>query len=166
MSDQSIYVVSLDWYQIDKLKKLTPEAYADFRALGLVPDLPEKLEDMRQYHASGEFLANLEDVRRLLLMGLEPVLKRVKGVAYPTVADSLPPPSQAGTVVYNVSVPNVGLLDVKRVSWLEDACTEDLQKHLDDGWRILAVCPPNDSRRPTYIIGHTDPEMDRKRGGW
>lgn len=54
-----------------------------------------------------------------------------------------------------VAIPNLLLFAVDEVTWLEDACTEDLQKHLDDGWRILAVCPAENSRRPTYIIGRT-----------
>lgn len=58
--------------------------------------------------------------------------------------------------IINVSVPNVGLMDVRQVHWLEDCCTQLLQRYLDAGWRIVAVCPPNDSRRPTYIVGHTE----------
>lgn len=57
------------------------------------------------------------------------------------------------TVNIQVAIPNLLLFSVDEVSWLEDACTEDLQKHLDDGWRILAVCPAENCRRPTYIIG-------------
>lgn len=51
----------------------------------------------------------------------------------------------------------VALPNVATVTYLEDCCTDVLQKHLDDGWRILAVCPPNDARRPTYIVGHAEP---------
>jgi hypothetical protein len=36
---------------------------------------------------------------------------------------------------------------------LDDACTDDVQRHLDEGWKILAVCPPNSQRRPDYILG-------------
>lgn len=55
----------------------------------------------------------------------------------------------------NIALPNIGLLSINEVTWLEDACTEALQNELDKGWRILAVCPPNGTRRPTYIIGRT-----------
>lgn len=55
--------------------------------------------------------------------------------------------------LFNVTLPDVGLLLIDEVTWLDDACTEMLQRKLDDGWRILAVCPPNAQRRPDYILG-------------
>lgn len=55
----------------------------------------------------------------------------------------------------NLALPNIGLLSINEVTWLEDACTQDLQSKLDNGWRILAVCPPNGARRPDYILGRT-----------
>lgn len=64
---------------------------------------------------------------------------------------------RAETVSVQVSVPGgVALTNIASVAYLEDCCTDKLQGCLDNGWRILAVCPPNDARRPTYIIGHTD----------
>jgi hypothetical protein len=38
---------------------------------------------------------------------------------------------------------------------LDDACTDNLQAHLNEGWRIIAVCPPDAKRRPDYILGRT-----------
>lgn len=55
----------------------------------------------------------------------------------------------------HIHVPNIGLLAVDEVMYLTDACTNDLQDRLDKGWRILCVCPPNNERRPTYILGRT-----------
>jgi len=52
-----------------------------------------------------------------------------------------------------VHISDLGLLSVKEVTWLEDACTEELQRQLDEGWRILAICPQQDSRRPDYVLG-------------
>ena len=52
-----------------------------------------------------------------------------------------------------VHISDLGLLSVKEVTWLEDACTEELQRKLDEGWRILAVCPQPNSRRPDYVLG-------------
>lgn len=52
-----------------------------------------------------------------------------------------------------VHISDLGLLSVKEVTWLEDACTENLQDHLNEGWRILAVCPQPNSRRPDYVLG-------------
>lgn len=58
----------------------------------------------------------------------------------------------------NIAIPNIGLLSINEVTWMEDACTQELQDKLDEGWRILAVCPPNGTRRPTYILGRTKGE--------
>ena len=58
----------------------------------------------------------------------------------------------AGRLV-SITLPDIGLLLIDEVTWLDDACTEVLQDHLNNGWRILAVCPPNAQRRPDYILG-------------
>lgn len=57
-----------------------------------------------------------------------------------------------GSVV-QITLPDIGLLYIDEVDWIDDCCTEELQGRLDDGWRILAVCPPNAQRRPDYILG-------------
>lgn len=61
--------------------------------------------------------------------------------------------SLANAKTIQIAVPDVGLLLIDEVTWLNDACTEELQSRLDEGWRILAVCPPNAQRRPDYILG-------------
>jgi hypothetical protein len=64
--------------------------------------------------------------------------------------------------IYQVSVANVGLMQIQTVEVLEDTCTDELQRWLDQGWRILAVCPPNDARRPTYVVGHFEQGKERR----
>lgn len=54
---------------------------------------------------------------------------------------------------YHVHVPSFGLMMIRDVEVLEDACTNELQRRLDEGWRLLCVCPPLDKRRPDYILG-------------
>lgn len=39
----------------------------------------------------------------------------------------------------------------------EDCCTDSLQEALDEGWRLLAVCP-QESRRPDYVLGRYNAE--------
>lgn len=48
--------------------------------------------------------------------------------------------------------PGPSLLNVDETLLMEDACTNALQENLDNGWRILAVCP-QPQRRPDYILG-------------
>jgi hypothetical protein len=78
-----------------------------------------------------------------LVNHLEDMIKRHTGHTHP---------NQYNTRC-DVHVPNLGLLKVSKVELLQDACTDDLQAHLDRGWRILAICPQPNQRRPDYIIG-------------
>lgn len=55
-------------------------------------------------------------------------------------------------------VPNLGLLLMNEVDVLVDCCTKELQEKLDEGWHMLAVCPPNAKRRPDYILGRNNPK--------
>ena len=57
--------------------------------------------------------------------------------------------------IVQVHVPNIGLLAMTEVCHVDDACTDSLQELLNEGWRILAVCPPNAQRRPDYILGRS-----------
>lgn len=57
----------------------------------------------------------------------------------------------AGTI--NVHLPSNEMLGVNKVTWLEDACTEALQKKLDAGFRILSCIPRPGQRRPDYVLG-------------
>lgn len=57
----------------------------------------------------------------------------------------------------DVHVPGLGLLVLNEVLVLEDCCTEELQRTLDDGWRIVAACPQPNSRRPDYVVGRYNP---------
>jgi hypothetical protein len=64
--------------------------------------------------------------------------------------------ARATTVInkkVNVSVPGFGLLCMNQVKVECDLCTEILQGELDAGWRILAICPQPDQRRPDYVLG-------------
>lgn len=82
--------------------------------------------------------------------GIKLTFSRLKGLA----SDSRDLPK----VCYQIAVANVGLLQIQKVDVMEDACTDELQKWLDRGWRILAVCPPNSTRRPDYVMGHFEKE--------
>jgi len=51
---------------------------------------------------------------------------------------------------------NISLMNIIQTGYLVDCCTEELQDYLNEGWRILAVCPIPSQRRPDYVIGRTD----------
>lgn len=42
----------------------------------------------------------------------------------------------------------------------EDCCTDELQCELNNGWRIIAVCVQPNQRRPDYVLGRYNPELD------
>lgn len=62
----------------------------------------------------------------------------------------------------NVHIPNLGLLNVNKLAYATDYCTEMLQERLLQGWRLIAVCPQPDQRRPDYILGMHVDELDDK----
>ena len=53
----------------------------------------------------------------------------------------------------NVAVPGFGLMAIRQVEVRTDLCTEELQRELNDGWQILAICPQPDQCRPDYVLG-------------
>lgn len=53
----------------------------------------------------------------------------------------------------NQHQPNSALLAIAETKLLEDACTDQVQSELAGGWRILAVQPQPNQRRPDYILG-------------
>lgn len=57
--------------------------------------------------------------------------------------------------------PNQSLLNIAETKLLENSCTDALQQELACGWRILAVQPQPDQRRPDYILGR--PQMYAQR---
>lgn len=65
---------------------------------------------------------------------------------------------QAFNQKVNVHVPGLGLLLLDEIQVMEDCCTDLIQKELDNGWRIVAVCPQPDSRRPDYVLGRAKPK--------
>lgn len=51
--------------------------------------------------------------------------------------------------------PNNALFSVVETMLLENSCTDALQEQLAKGWRIIAVQPQPDQRRPDYILGRS-----------
>lgn len=52
------------------------------------------------------------------------------------------------------------LMTVNETMLLEDSCTDRLQSELNSGWRILAVTVQPDGRRPDYILGRFNPNLE------
>lgn len=65
--------------------------------------------------------------------------------------------SKTSSLMFNTATksrqPGEGLMAINELMLCEDVCTDLMQKYLDKGWRILAICPQPDARRPDYIMG-------------
>jgi len=53
----------------------------------------------------------------------------------------------------NQQQPGNALMGIAETKLLQDSCTDVLQENLAGGWRIIAVQPQPDQRRPDYILG-------------
>lgn len=74
--------------------------------------------------------------------------------------------STGGGTTYNnkceVHMPGNMLSLHNEICLLEDSCTDELQRFLMQGWRIIAACPQPDQRRPDYVLGRFNPELDEQ----
>lgn len=159
--------IELDYLSKSKVKDLPREEYLRFRetfSAFSLPDWPEDGEPPKYVYCSEEILVELEtDGPYLASLGLIFTIKRFKG-SYFSNSDlhrnttRLESNQASPTTLIQIAIPDFGLLGIRYVEVLEDACTNELQSMLDKGWRILAICPPNSQRRPDYILGRVDRE--------
>lgn len=150
--------IDINSYYFKAAFEKNPEKMPLFRARFPSLELPEDPEKYKSWYFGGDMIVDEADLSFIKehLPDIEIKLRKVRGLANHSHPNNMP------NAIYQISVANVGLMQVVCVDVLEDACTEELQRWLDMGWRILAVCPPNDARRPTYIMGHF--EREPKRG--
>ncbi len=139
---------------------LTDQQYEQLRT---IMDLPP-VENRANAEVKQEFVGTTEDANLFIKLGINPTLTRIRGmfidhnqmpIAHQQV-DGEFPKLVGGPTIINLTIPNAALFAVRKLTVLEDCCTNEVQRMLDDGWRIVAVCPPNDTRRPSYILGHTE----------
>lgn len=147
-------LIEFDWGASDTLKKLSRDDYMALAEAVSQLNL-SKWDDGKNEppynYLTGKFLVDLAtDGPRLTRHGLKFTVANFKNTYKAAGRDP------AGVEHHlHIAIPNIGLLAIDEVTWVEDACTQSLQRKLDDGWRILAVCPPNGQRRPDYILGRT-----------
>lgn len=150
-------------FEWDTLKTMRPEVYRELRTF--VAGLPEDQAEAKSYETYEGDIAKVTSLAGTV---------KVKGVVTPWVAQCIANLGdrvvalESGAAKQNVEasvnkrvevhVPGLGLLLMRSVRLLEDACTDDLQRELDKGWRIIAACPQPDQRRPDYILGHAEAE--------
>ncbi len=124
----------------------------------IVPEIPEKQPD----YFYGEYEGDIEKVVELI--GPVEVTGKIDcwiASQLALLAEKINAPVQNVPTSVNqkvdVHVPGLGLLRIDEVQNFDDLCTDELQKQLDKGWRILAICVQSDQRRPDYILGRSRP---------
>lgn len=149
--------MSLDWQGQTKIRGLDQEEWEHLRAMLPANRLPQ-FDSRGSFFSMPEFVADLSEANVWIEAGFTPQLTRVRGLSYAVHPRDLMREALGitGSQVSNVhvSVHGNALNSIVTVKVCEDFCTVALQHELDNGWRIIAVCPPNDRRRPDYILGH------------
>lgn len=143
-----------------KFDELSPEAWREFSDIWL---LEKGTKQEHFYFSSAQRQRiTMEQALRLQEIGVEVDLKGVDGTMLTKLRDQqkdwkygdrVTAADLVSGAAVQITLPDVGLLVIDEVTWREDECTEEIQRMLDDGWRIIAVCPPNAQRRPDYILG-------------
>lgn len=126
----------------------------------VMPDFPDPTLTESRWK---DYVADFEQVFRIcprieikeILGGGETLATKLAGID--RKLDAAMAAAQLFNAKCNVHVPGIGLMLIDEVEVENDFCSEKVQDRLCDGWRILAICPQPDQRRPDYIFGRTKP---------
>lgn len=155
--------IEFGWGITEQLKKVDEAMYA--RALPVLReeivgvDWPDSMEEKKNFYLNRtRHMVDLGRVGPVLsAMAITFEVKRFKGNAWGVRHRDEPDVDRQGNPqgVFNltVHVSDGNLLNFDEVALAEDACTDAIQAALNEGWRVMAICPAIDSRRPTFILG-------------
>lgn len=143
----SLAIISLNY---DWSNKLSLQTLTLIR--NKFPQFFEESGKPKDYWSVKDEIVDVEELEFLVRHEVAITLKRFKSLYSP---NSLIPSLQEAGVVNHIHLPNFSLSSFTEVDVLENCCTGELQRSLNNGWRIIAVCPPYDKRRPDYIIART-----------
>lgn len=138
--------------------------YDLFRKFWPSPDMPDEKPE-NTYSFRGPFRLSYEEANNLMAMGVQLEIKALPGAmvtkmnddkSWDRYAEVTAAHLNSGQAV-KVTVADFALLLIDEVTYIDDAYTDMVQSYLNEGWRILAVCPPNGARRPDYIFGRKKP---------
>lgn len=146
------------------------EVYSKFDFLQLLPFdpsndyTPQLIKDEFVVVGEDQLLAlSIKNIRFKVAQEINvsvDITKQLVDLAEKPIAISM---NSGGDNNYNtkceVHIPNISMLMYNELMLSEDVCTDELQAQLNSGWRIIAVCPQPDQRRPDYILGRFNPDM-------
>lgn len=166
--------VELDTWQLSQpMGQWAEEQWAAFCSLW--PLAPSERPKDHWGVPSGPARLSVEEATGLAAMGIKLKIVPLPGAMVVKQTDTgrnwshgeEPAPADFLTgAAVQVTVADSALLMIDEVIHRDDCCTDEIQAMLDEGWRIIAVCPPNAQRRPDYILGRRmTPEQrkDRRR---
>lgn len=150
--------IEIEGYELRKRFTEDPAYHARVREV--LPQIPEKPDEW----FSVDMVVDLAEFLPVLAeLGIEPKIKAFKNSMFigiekkiehlETQQKLLRQQMAIDGHIVQIHVPNAGLYLCDEVKICEDYCTNSLQDELNEGWRILCVCPPNGQRRPDYILG-------------
>lgn len=139
---------ALDWHKL--------------RAILSYQDLPAEKPANKWGYDFGSFTITYREADELAALGLDIHIKpmgsnmliKLQDRMRDYYGDITPADLNSGAAV-QIHIPDFSLMTITEVDYIEDACTDEVQRRLDDGWKLLAVCPPNAQRRPDYIFGRS-----------
>ncbi len=139
------YSFKPDEEQLKKLNALKSSGVSEFST---------QAEGCLDWHCSS-FKAAIDDI---LDIGMEFTIEGRTGlvsVIDQNSIESFGPNNSAPEINHkcNVIVSGNSLIEFTEVMAATNFCTDELQRHLNSGWRILAICVQPDQRRPDYILG-------------
>lgn len=146
--------VELHYSARDKFVEMAQDEAVYATLARMFPNAPTPENKHLAYYWTTDVLIDLEtDGPWLTEAGITFEVKNFKGcLPLKTVISET---GGAQHVTVQVQVPHIGLLMMQEVMVEENCCTDILQRRLDEGWRILCVCPPNAQRRPDYVLGRS-----------
>lgn len=130
----------------DRIKKLSSEQKEK-----LFKSIPELLNDdnkLKERWSMGSLIFDEHQLRVCSDLGINVIIKRFKGTI-PYKIEGV----EGDVKELHFHAPNTALIGITKVDVLEACCTDELQLKINEGWRIICVCPPLNKRRPDYIIG-------------
>lgn len=163
MNAPQILSIDIEWNDSARISgsaenSLSDDDYVALRDHLDLIELPP-LDKRSTFYAHNAKIGTFKDVETLNSFRIPVTISRVRGLYQEHPLTPMLPPSDASVQIVNLAIPNAALFSVQSLRVLENECTEAVQSALDKGWRIVAVCPPNDTRRPTYILGHFDKDQ-------
>lgn len=122
------------------------------------PKDPANPDGEKEEYNSAAFAPIVVDLDKLVTATGYEVVERPIPDGAPDFATLELRPNPVVNQKVNVVVPGLALLSMERATVIYDACTDELNVFMKDGWRILAICPQPDQRRPDYVLGRSGPK--------